>query len=281
MDTTRAHLQVAPPVTQAKPGAFSQARGALVVMGPSLVLLLGLAASLVATFLLVGVPSMAAANGPLRALAAGGVTLLGVLLIARSGYLRWGASDRELDCTLPGDALLPRPIAETTRAITIAASARDIWPWLAQMGRGRGGLYSYDWLENLAGLGIHSVDRIVPALQTLAVGDPVPLGPGPNNGFLAAQVEPDRALVLRLCDPQTGGFVDHAQPRYMDVVWAFVLQPIDEGTTRLIVRFLVGGRPRRPLAMAYGLLIELPHFVMERKMMLGIRRRAERARRAA
>ena len=105
----------------------------------------------------------------------------------RSWYNRWGATADEIGRALPGDDLVPTPRQRYTRAITINASSDAIWPWLAQMGQGRGGLYSYDWLENLIGCDIHSVDWIVPAFQDLQVGDAVRLG---QKGILCSKSFP-------------------------------------------------------------------------------------------
>src|ERR1051326_1535990 len=97
------------------------------------------------------------------------------------------------------------------------------------MGQGRGGLYSYDWLENLAGLDIHSADRVVPELQHLAVGDAVPLAPG-EKSMVVARLDPAHALVLRIANPQTGIALDDA-PGGAGIAgsWAFVLRPHGEG----------------------------------------------------
>jgi hypothetical protein len=248
-------------------------RSSLVVMGPSALVVLALAIALVATLFLVVQP-------PTLARMVAGLLSTGLavfLMLVRPWYLRWGADDDEVGLALPGDDILSRPVAETTRAITITAPAREVWPWLLQMGQGRGGLYSYDWLENLAGLDIHSVDRLVPALQSLRVGDPVPLGPGPHNGFVTARIEHERALVLRLDDPARGGPVDHARQRWADVSYSFVLKPLNERVTRLVLRYRFDGRPRGVMGWGYALFIEVPHFVMERKMLLGIKRRVEGA----
>ncbi len=248
------------------PGVLAGLRSTAVVMGPSLLLVLALAAGAVATVLFAIGPAT-----PARlAAAAAGAIIAPIYLILRPFYLRWGASDAEISRSLPGDDILARPVAETTRAVTIAAPPAAIWPWLVQMGRGRGGLYSYDWLENLAGLDIHSVDRIVPELQRLAVGDYIALGPGAHNGYAAAAVETERALVLRL---------DSAAARF-DSSWSFALAPIDATNTRLVVRFKLDGEPRRALGWLYCALIEIPHFVMERKMLVGIKERAEAGARA-
>jgi hypothetical protein len=258
------------PRTLETPSRLDALRSAGVTMGPSLVVILWLVIGTGATIGFALVPP-----DWWRVLAAMGTASLGLLLALRLWYLRWGATDEELDRAQPGDAILSRPVVDVTRAVTVEADAPSVWAWLAQIGQGRGGLYSYDWLENLAGLDIHSVDRIVPELQRLRVGDPISLGPGPFE-LEVATLERERALVLRLVDRKTGRAVDGSQRSYVDLSWAFILAPIDGGRTRLISRFRLGGRPRRAVGLLYSLLIEIPHFVMERKMLLGIKRRAER-----
>jgi hypothetical protein len=147
----------------------------------------------------------------------------------------------------------------STRAVTIRAPASDIWPWLAQMGYGRGGLYSYDWLDRLFGyLDGPSAEQVLPEYQDLKAGDTIPLGKGPD--WLVAEAEPERTLVL--------------EPIADVVTWAFALAPIDADSTRLVtrVRFRVELTMKDRLAMA---AIDPAAFFMTRKMLLGIKRRAE------
>jgi hypothetical protein len=113
----------------------------------------------------------------------------------RLRYLRCGATDQEVGCSLPGDDLIPNADMNATRAITIRAAADHVWPWIAQLGQGRGGFYSYDRLENLVGCNIHSSDRILLELQDIKVGDEIRLAP--QVGLLVALVEQGRSLVLR------------------------------------------------------------------------------------
>ena len=112
---------------------------------------------------------------------AAGVTAIGVaatyILVARPRHLRWGANSQECDASLPGDDLIVTPDLTATRAIRVRASAGQVWPWIAQLGQGRGGFYSYDFLENLAGCDIHSADRIIPGWQDIKIGDEVKLAP--------------------------------------------------------------------------------------------------------
>jgi hypothetical protein len=157
-----------------------------------------------------------------------GTAVAGYILLVRRWQLRWGATDEERDAALPGDDLIANPDLLATRAITVPAAAERVWPWIAQLGQGRGGFYSYDALENLVGCDIHSADQIVPEWQDVKVGDQVKLHP--EVGLEVAVVEPGRALVLR------GGVPMGAVPPPYDFTWAFVLREQPDGTTRLLVR---------------------------------------------
>jgi len=188
------------------------------------------------------------------------------IFLARPRLLRWGATDQEFDGPLPGDEFVANADLTATRAITIRASAERVWPWIAQLGQGRGGFYSYDFLENLIGADIHSADRIVPELQEIEVGDEVLLGP--EFGYDVALLEQGRSLVLR------GGFpMKNIAPPY-DATWAFVLQAESDETTRLLVR------ERYEYKRWWAPLIVEPteaiSYVMSQKMLRGIRDRAER-----
>jgi hypothetical protein len=150
----------------------------------------------------------------------------------------------------------------STRAIEIGAPAADIWPWLAQMGPApRGGAYTYDWIENLLGLDMHSVDRVLPEFQDPQIGDTIGFG---TNRMRLGRVDRDHALAWRSEDDNW--------------VWAFVLDAQD-GKTRLISR----NRFRLPsLAARIGMVpMEPASLVMERKMLLGIKQRAEKLAAAA
>jgi hypothetical protein len=192
-----------------------------------------------------------------------------LLLMFRRWYLRWRATDAEVDATLPGDDLLPAAELVATRAIAVDAPAHEVWPWLAQLGQGRGGLYSYDFLENaVARCDIHSVDRIVPEWQQIAAGDQVRIHP--KVPLDVAIAEPDRALVLR------GGAPDGEPPSPYDFTWAFVLNPEPDGTTRLVMRERYSYNDRWAPLMVEP--IATVSFVMSQKMLRGIRDRAVRRR---
>jgi hypothetical protein len=134
-----------------------------------------------------------------RAYAAGAAVIGGAaaacILVVRPGLLGRGATGEEAGAALAGDDLVPGPDLVATRAITVHALAGEIWPWIAQLGQGRGGFYSYDALENLAGCDIHSADRVVAEWQDVKVGDEVRLAP--EVGLGVTVVEQGRALVLR------------------------------------------------------------------------------------
>lgn len=178
-----------------------------------------------------------------------------------------GATSREEQASLPGDGLLPDPDAESTMAISIDAPPDIIWPWLRQMGQERGGFYSHEWAENLVGLDIHNADHIVEEWQDLSVGDTVRLGEAdryPDATLEIVGVEPDRSLVLRTPD----------EPAWW--VWSFVLDPVGETTTRLIVRSRIR-LPANPVVRIAALgLLDPISFVMTHGMLHGIRSRAER-----
>jgi hypothetical protein len=178
---------------------------------------------------------------------------------------RWGAKAEELELRLPGDELVPEPDWSFNHAITIDAPRSAVWPWLMQLGQGRGGFYTYQGLENLAGCGIRNVLEVRPELQRLEVGDTVRMhrsGFGPK----VTLIEPERALVL-------GGPPEADGTR---ATWAFYLLDGPEETTRLLER----GRhkPGRGLAARLGFgpyLIDPIGFVMSRKMLRTIKGLAE------
>jgi hypothetical protein len=197
-----------------------------------------------------------------RATAAFLVALAALYPLMRRPILTWGATTEEAGSRLPGDELLEEADGVSTRAITIEAPAGAVWPWLAQMGPSpRGGAYTYDWIENLLGLDMHSVDRVLPEFQHPEVGDTIGLGP---NRMRIERAEPERVLAWRSED---GNWI-----------WTFVLAESD-GTTRMISR----NRFRLPtLAARIGMLpMEPASLLMERRMLLGIKERVERLSRDA
>ncbi|MBN1965284.1 MAG: hypothetical protein JW910_11615 [Anaerolineae bacterium] len=181
-----------------------------------------------------------------------------------------GATPDELSRPLPGDDLVPQPVLQYTRVFPLPAPPATIWPWLAQWGQGRGGLYSYDALENLVGCDIHSVDRILPEHQDLKPGDHLRFGPVEKNfpGQVVHAFEPGRYLLMTALDPQT------RQP-VMDVSWLLYLDAQPDGTTRLTSRSRNGAIHGGGEKLMWQFVAVL-NFVMERKMMWTIRQHVTR-----
>jgi hypothetical protein len=174
---------------------------------------------------------------------------------------RWGTTPADLSRVMAGDGLLDNATYSGTMAVVVNAKPAHIWPWLVQIGYQRGGLYSYDWLDRLFGyLDRPSATRILPEFQHLAVGDTIPLGQGPS--WPVAVIEPNRALVLDMRN--LGGF---------DWVWQFGLYPIDESHTQLVSRSRV--RTQTTWARLATYAIEPAGFLMTRRMLLGLKQRAE------
>jgi hypothetical protein len=182
--------------------------------------------------------------------------ILGYLAI-RPWHLRWGATTEEVARAMPGDL----EHIGWTRAITIEATPEQIWPWLAQWGQGRGGWYSYDWLENLFGFDIHTAARILPEYQNLKIGDPICM----SSSFCPSHVtvlEPNRWLSWQAED-------ENGNP-----VWTFTfgLFPADAAHTRLIVRESFRSEFMPPAAV---FVLEIPDVVMELKALNTVKNRAE------
>lgn len=173
----------------------------------------------------------------------------------------WGTTPSDLTRVMAGDSFLVDPTYSGTMAVSVNATPEDIWPWLVQIGYQRGGLYSYDWLDRLFGyLDRPSATRILPEFQHVAVGDEIPLGRGP--GWPVAVIQPGRALVLDMRN--MGAF---------DWVWQFGLYAVDERRTRLVSRSCIRTRPAWARLLTY--VIEPAGFLMTRRMLLGIKQRAE------
>jgi hypothetical protein len=183
-------------------------------------------------------------------------------LAMRSWYLEWGATDSEVSGAVRGDDQVPQPTYQTTLAIGVHGLPEDVWPWLVQMGNRRGGLYSYDWLDRLFGyLDAPSATTILPAFQQLKPGDVIPLGRGP--AFPVASVDPCRSLVL-------SGKTDDFQWS-----WQFEIRRQDARHTRLISRNRARG-PRGVGPSLFMLALEPAAFLMTRRMLIGIKNRAEK-----
>ena len=179
----------------------------------------------------------------------------------RRWFGQWGTTPDDLTRVMAGDSVITNPAHSATHAVTVDAPPEAIWPWLVQMGYQRGGLYSYDWLDRLFGfLDRRSADRILPEFQHLAVGDTIRLGP--REALAVTAIDPARALVLSY---DRHGF---------EWVWQFGLYPSGQGRTRLVTR----GTERFTKTFGTWLfmrVMEPAAFVMTRRMLLGLKQRAE------
>ncbi|HEY3316271.1 MAG TPA: hypothetical protein VGL40_13465 [Bacillota bacterium] len=204
------------------------------------------------------------------------VFIAGYIVVIRPWHLRWGATPEEVGRALPGDERVPEPVAQYTHAITIAAPAAEVWPWLVQIGCNRGGWYSYDWLDNG---GRPSARQVIPEFQHLEVGQMIPAAPSNAAGFPVAAVEPGRWFILGgLLDPTTGKDLGGQRPTsglYFNYTWLFYPESLSDGTTRMITRFRCDGRPRTFSLLATRVLLEPISFIMERKMLLNLQERIE------
>jgi hypothetical protein len=199
--------------------------------------------------------------------------ILTLFVVARPWYLTWGTDEALRNARLPGDELLWQGAPHETRAVLIRAPAARVWPWVAQIGQDRGGFYSYELLEDLVGSEMTNLDHLVPSLQQWKAGDKLWMYPPRRAGGIGqaplALHDPGHALVFytrrpgtKLTDPPDG-------------TWAFVVEPVDAQTSRLVVR----GRARGSIGLLGAAfersIFEPLHFAMERKMMEGIKARAE------
>jgi hypothetical protein len=237
-------------------GKWGMIRGASVMLGPSLVLDGLLAASVLATAAAAWEQGRRSGRPIWKLAAVGALTPWVYRLILRSRMMRLGATRQEEQQALPGDELIPhRGAMEITHALTLRAHPEEVWPWLVQIGAGeRGGFYSYDWLERLAGAPVHSAERILPEYQQPKIGEPLT----PDGGWRVLRVDAGHAFVFG----------------NEDFTWSFEVRPLDEGRSRLLTRIRVSPRQGGPFASN---LITLPHLIMQRKMMKGLRLRIEQA----
>ncbi len=170
---------------------------------------------------------------------------------------RWGATDAEVARVMPGDRIVGNADFVATRGISIAAPPERVWPWLVQIGSGRAGWYSYDRIDNG---GAPSATRILPEHQQRRVGDRIPMIPGKDIGPTVTEIDPPRRMLW--CDDD-GEFS-----------WEWLLEPSPSGETRLVSRLRVTAHPwtRR---MAYEAVASVGDVIMQRRMLNGIKRRAE------
>ncbi len=213
----------------------------------------------------------------------------GYVLAIRPRILTWGATKEEVERSLPGDDLVRNAKMEATHAITINRPADQVWPWLIQIGHQRAGWYSYDWLHRLMGIAgsleheRRSAEHVLPQLQDLQVGDVVEIAP--DMGYDVVQIDPGRALVLHIAvETETFEPFDPAgEPpdTYFTSSWTWFLEERGENATRLIVRIRVGYSPSLANALMTHGIMEPGSFVMERRTLLGIKRRVEGVEREA
>jgi uncharacterized protein YndB with AHSA1/START domain len=177
----------------------------------------------------------------------------------------WGSDPSEHALALPGDRPDRNPALELQHAVTVDAPPEAVWRWLVQLGQDRAGFYSYDWLERAFGVDIHNVTEIRPEWQSRKPGD---LVRATQDGYLGGVLGDD-----------LGWTVNDVVPGHAMVLqyWgAFVLEPTADGKTRFIIRTNVGHKRTPAWAAALDMVaFELPHFIMERRMMLRIKKLAE------
>lgn len=208
-----------------------------------------------------------------------GILIALLVMLAVAGYyivrpriLHWGATSLEAICVMDGDELISNAIYVTTRAISINVGPEKVWPWLAQIGQRRGGFYSYDWLENLVGLDIHSSDKIIPELQNIKPGDLIPFWHGAGVNVVVA--EPPHLLVL--AGTINGSKGNAAGAETVGGTWVFALEESKTQVTRMVVRSRVANFPPIWLSIAFMFMLEPVHFFMEHKMLRRIKEQAER-----
>ena len=254
-----------------KPRPVDALRGLGVMYAAPLAIDAWWAASFVAAMRRARLQERGRAGALLRPLAAAGLLAPWFhSFVVRPRILFWGATGDEIARKLPGDNIVTTPTASTTRALTIDAPPAAVWVWLVQIGYGRGGWYSYDALEKAAGAGDfvegRSATHVHPDLQELRPGDLIKMSPW--TALSVVGIDPGKYLVL--------GGEDTGAPLMTKSSWAFVLEPHGDGATRLIVRERARSDPRDLVQRLFDHLLEVPHFLMERKMLLGIKERAER-----
>lgn len=200
--------------------------------------------------------------------------------VARRWYNRWGATPAEVGATMPGDELVPAPKMTSTRAITINARPETVWAWLIQIGQGRGGFYSYDALENLLRCDIHSAEAIMPELQELREGDLILLAPARAPCYRVAALQAPHFLILAGADPKTRAVQPvPAGPDELATTWQWTLRSARGGLDARLVARQRYSYPRRQALLWH--LVEPLDFVMERRMLAGIKARAEAGARPA
>ena len=207
------------------------------------------------------------------AIASGGMAIVGYRALVKPWQRAVGGHRRRAGAAAAGRRPRGRARVQVTRAITIDAEPEDVWPWLVQIGADRAGFYSYDWLENLFGLGIHSADEVVEEWQDLGVGDVVRANRAGTGGWYVVDLRPGEALVLQTANLAEGRPLRRDEQLKWEFLWTFALRPASGGGTRLLVRERTGFDSALTEAMLAP--VGLVSFVMTRRMMLGIKARAE------
>jgi hypothetical protein len=198
--------------------------------------------------------------------------------VTRSHYRFWGATKEDKQRALPGDERVPDPMVLTTMAITINAPASEVWPWVAQLGQERGGMYSYELLENIARCQMRNADRVVPEWE-MKVGDQMRMGP---QGYPVNQVvalERGRWLLMAGADLKTGiaaPLPQLGQATYINYTWVLYLDERPDGTTRIIARTRLAYAPRTFAAkLMWEVFTDPIGCTMMRKMLLTLKQRVE------
>ncbi len=190
---------------------------------------------------------------------------------------RWGLRKEDAQRIFPGDELVEQPNAQFTHAIEIDAPCEDVWPWIAQIGQGRGGFYSYEALENVVGLNIYNSDEVLSEFQNPKIGDLISFSP--NDAYPLVLCEPGKAMAIGFSfdmDKNIQVESDSVLPEnYFKLTWLWCIEPIDEQRTRFFSRNRIEYAPSFKNKLMFGLLMEPIVFAMDRKMCLGIKKRAE------
>jgi hypothetical protein len=197
----------------------------------------------------------------------GGILAFPILLLLRPFHRSWGATPHEANTTLPGDAELKAAIFQATRAATINATPKDVWPWIVQMGYHRAGWYGFDQFDND---GIPSATHLLPEFQNPRVGEVIG-----EEGLTIREVDPTQCLVLSFSHPNTVWvFKEGIWPKFGASSLAYILRPLDQSRTRLIVRMRFDAR-LFSLPILWWPFFEIGDFLNARRQLLGIRRRVE------
>jgi hypothetical protein len=196
------------------------------------------------------------------------VPIWAVTPLVRPWHMRWGATEEEVAGPLPGDRIVRRAQFNATRAITVDAPPEQVWPWIAQLGYGRGGFYTYDLVDNA---GEPSANRIIDEYQDLKVGDLVPMFHESHGLAIAYKVDSFEVNEWMVWVHRPN---EHEEP---DSTWSWRLRELPTRGTRLVTRMKQAYRWKTPrLAFFNVILMEFGDFAMERRMLKGIKVRAER-----